>query len=249
MTRSTWPAAAALEAPAAAPSVTPVSHTYAHDSGTASSVANGVTLTNTFFKGHKIMDANGGFGSIVDDGAKTAVTVNAVTGDSEITTGNVWLTNPRLVLPTPLMGDFTYSLRFSGDSPMGSLYSQLGILVGDGDTTNQCHAVCARMGRWNTTLAQTKAYYLVDSGGTLETAAGTVAWSTTRGIQIKRTGGTMTLSARIGTGDSWVAYSTQDLDVAGGRCYASVVFYAAAAGEVFNFYDGVLTGFEWTATP
>jgi hypothetical protein len=187
--------------------------------------------------------------SSVADGATCDVVVNAVAGDSESTTGNFWLTNPRLYLDTPLMGDFTYSMRFDSDASMGSALSHLALMVGDGDASSECHGICARFGRWQTANGRNTTYYLVDTGGTSESNSDAVAWTTAREIQIKRVAGTITVSTRVGTGDSWVAYSTQKLDVAGGHCYAALVFYAATNGETFRFYAGSITGSEYTASP
>ena len=226
--------------PAAGGAVTAVSVTLAPAAGTPSSIADGATLDAGLLRGWRVADANTALVSIVDDGTTCDVVVNAVSGDSESTTGNFWITNPRLYLDTPLMGDFTYSMRFDSDANMGSALSHFALMVGDGDTAGECHGVCARFGRWQTSNGRNTAYYLVDTGGTLESNADAVAWTTAREIQIKRV---------AGTGDAWVAYSAQKLDVAGGHCYAALVFYAATNGETFRLYAGSLTGFEYTATP
>lgn len=236
--------------PAAGGAVTAVAVTLAPAAGTPSSIADGATLSAGLLSGWKVKDANTALVSIVDDGTTCDVVVNAVSGDSESTTGNFWLTNPRLYLDTPLMGDFTYSMRFDGDTGMGGTgTSHIALMVGDGDTSGECHGVCARFGRWNTSLGRNTAYYLVDTGGTLESATDALAWTTAREIQIKRVAGTITVSTRVGATDPWVAYSTQKLDVAGGHCYAAIVFYAVANGDTFRLYAGSLTGFEYTATP
>ena len=235
--------------PAGGSNVTAVAVTLAPAAGTPSSVADGATLDAGLLRGWKVKDANGALVSIVDDGTTCDVVVNAVAGDSESTTGNFWLTNPRLYLDTPLMGDFTYSMRFDSDASMGSALSHLALMVGDGDASSECHGICARFGRWQTANGRNTTYYLVDTGGTSESNSDAVAWTTAREIQIKRVAGTITVSTRVGTGDSWVAYSTQKLDVAGGHCYAALVFYAATNGETFRFYAGSITGSEYTASP
>lgn len=229
--------------------LTPVAITLAPDSGTPSSIADGATLDAGLFSGWKIKDANSGFVSIADDGTTCDVVVNAVSGDSEMTTANIWLTNPRIYLDTPLMGDFSFSMRFDSDAAMGSALTQLALMVGDGNAVNEAHGVCARFGRWQTSNGRNIAYYLVDSGGTLESASDAVAWATSRELQIKRVAGTITVSKRVGAGDSWAAYSTQNLDVAGGHCSVAIIFYAATAGEKFRFYLGEVSGYEYTASP
>jgi hypothetical protein len=237
-------------APAGGSNVVEVSSTLAPSSGTPSSIADGATLDAGLLKGWKVKDANTSLVSIVDDGTTCDVVLDAVAGDSESTTGNFWLTNPRLYLDTPLMGDFTYSMRFDGDTGMGSPgTSHIALMVGDGDTLGECHGVCARFGRWQTTNGRNTAYYLVDTGGTFDSPLDALAWTTAREIQIKRVAGTITVSTRVGATDPWVAYSTQKLDVAGGHCYAALVFYAAANGDTFRLYAGSLTGFEYTASP
>jgi hypothetical protein len=231
-------------------SVVAVSETLAPSAGTPSSIADGATLDAGLLRGWKVKDANGSLKTMVDDGTTLDIVLDAVAGDSESTTGNFWLTNPRLYLDTPLMGDFTYSMRFDGDTGMGSPgLSHIALMVGDGDTLGECHGVCARFGRWSTSLGRNTTYYLVDTGGTYDSPLDALAWTTAREIQVKRVGGTITVSTRVGATDPWVAYSTQKLDVAGGHCYAALVFYAAANGDTFRLYAGSLTGFEYTATP
>jgi len=234
---------------AAGGAVTAVSVTLAPAAGTPSSVADGATLDAGLLNGWKVADANSALVSIVDDGTTCDVVVNAVSGDSESTTGNFWITNPRLYLDTPLMGDFTYSMRFDSDANMGNTASHLALMVGDGDTAGECHGVCARFGRWGYPTGRNTTYYLAATDDTFESPSDALAWTTAREIQIKRVAGTITVSTRVGTGDAWVAYSTQKLDVAGGHCYAALVFYAATNGEKFRFYAGSLAGFEYTATP
>tara|TARA_R110002012_G_scaffold168367_1_gene331836 strand:- start:44 stop:724 length:681 start_codon:yes stop_codon:yes gene_type:complete len=226
-----------------------VSETLAPSAGTPSSIADGATLDAGLLRGWKVKDANGSLKTMSDDGTTLDIVLDAVSGDSESTTGNFWLTNPHLFFDTPLMGDFTYSLRFDSDASMGSALSHLALMVGDGSASGKCHGVCARFGRWQTTNGRNTTYYLVDTGGTSESNSDAVAWTTAREIQIKRTAGTITVSTRVGATDSWVAYSTQKLDVAGGHCYAAIVFYAATNGEKFRLYAGSLTGFEYTANP
>jgi hypothetical protein len=229
--------------------VTEVTQRWSAASGTPSSIADGATLDASMFNGWKVKDANGGFKTISDDGTTCDIVVDNATGDSEISTGNVWLTNPRLYYDTPLMADFEVSFRFDSDAAMGSAITQFALMVGGGDASAECHGVAARFGRWQTTNGRNTAYYLVDTGGTNESAGDAVAWTTAREIQVKRVQDTITVSKRVGEGDSWTAYSTQKLDVVGGGCIVSLVFYAATNGEKFRFYSGRLSGFQYTANP
>lgn len=219
------------------------SHPFAQDSGTPTSIATDAILDATLFKGAKVVDVNGGIKAITCDGDKTTVAVDNVAGDSEMTTANVLLTNPRLEIQKDLIGDWSFSLRFDAPSNMGSAITHFGLLLGWGVVSGECHGVCARFGRWQTSNGRNTVYYLVDTGGISQTASDAVAWTTEREIQVKRVGSTITASTRVGATDAWVAYSTKDLDVAGYVARASVVFYANANGEIFDFHDGALDGF------
>jgi hypothetical protein len=219
------------------------SHPFAQNSGTPSSIAADAILDATLFKGAKVVDVNGGFKAISSDGDKTTVAVDNVANDSEMTTANVLLTNPRLEIQKDLIGDWSFSLRFDAPSNMGNAITHFGLLLGWGAVSGECHGVCARFGRWQTANGRNTVYYLVDTGGISQTASDAVSWTTEREIQVKRVGKTITASTRVGATDSWSAYSTKDLDVAGYIARASVVFYANANNEIFDFHGGALDGF------
>lgn len=228
--------------------VTAVSVSQTPDGGTPTSTADGATLDATAFVGFEVQDPSSLLVSLTDDGSDTVVTPKL--GGSEMSSANALIADVGFFWPAEIMGDFELAVRMRSDS--GATNRQIGLVVGTGDTTNECGMTCLRYGRWNATTAQAK-LYANSNASTANTGAASYFWTSDHWYRLKRVGQVIS-TAHGGTGaePSWEAdFTSNKWDRSGGAARVGVLFYSptATTGDAFQITDVRLTASEYTATP
>ena len=231
--------------------VTAVAQTLSPASGTPSSIADGATLDAGMLNGWVVKDPNGVFNAVVDDG--TTCNIKFDQGDGGTGTpsnGNGFLTNGRIQYPSLLMGDFDFAIYVDQGGSANSVNTEIAIMAGAGDTSNEAHWLGHRYGRWNAANAKYYGMGAWGSGALIYNGTSNVSRTTARWVGIKRV--SQTVSFREGGTAATPSWSDTDKqwDAGGGAARIAISFYAGGSDEeTYRLYKVILNGSEYTATP
>ncbi len=216
-------------------------------SGTPSSIADAATLDAGLFAGWKVADPYGIFNSMSDDGTTFDVAFDRGTGGtSSLNLSNAYLTQGRIFYPEQIEGDFEMTMRVDQSANAAHTATEIAIMAGAGNTTNEAHHIAHRYGDYLTATAAYKRTFAAGGGNKEEN--GTTAISRTaapRWVRLQRVGQTIRYSeGGTASTPSWTDVD-EEWDTGGATVDIGVAFYAGSTTEeTYRIYEVTLTGTE-----
>ena len=236
-------------------SVTDINASLTPSSGTVSISDNKVV--NGMLNGWKVSDPQSGIDGLTDDGNKFRISFLSCSGNAEWAhTSGVCEKQPILLYPKPVMGDFTFEVKFTGASSGAALrHIYVGTFTvpsnGAGDTPDWSHHMGARFGRWQSANGAPRAAFCTSAGSKSVTITAQ-AWDQDHWLKVQRSEETITMSHKYGSG-SYAAITTGDkMDIGGGATNLGIGVMTTSGSGSEDYVDILsvsLTSHEWTASP
>lgn len=239
-------------APAGGSSVVEVSGTWTPSSGTPSSIADGATLDAGLLSAWKVADASGIFNSMVDDGTTLDIAFDRGSGGTtSLNLGNAYLTQGRIFYPAQLMGDFEFLVRVDSAANAADLNTEIGLMVGGGNTSNEAHHVTHRAGDWlTTTFAYKRSAAAFTTNKTENGSTGISRSASPYWIGLRRVGQAIGFGEGGTSASPSFTWADEEWDTGGGAVDLGLAFFAgSASAETYRIYEVRLTGSEYTASP
>ena len=215
-------------------------------------------VTEGLLKGWKVSDPQSGIASLADDGSEFTVKIQATTSNYEwLGTSGVAEKQPIIYYPTPLMGDFTFEVKFTGASS-GNAYRM--IFIGGfalpsgavGDTPNWSHHFGCRFGRWNASDGKPTAGFSTSNGKTTADITNQ-DWDQDNWLKLQRSGETITASHKYGGGAYATITAADKWDIGGGATNIGIGFMTRGADggseDDIDLLSVSLRGYDWTDDP
>lgn len=215
-------------------------------------------VNNGLLKGWKVSDPQSGIDSLADDGSEFTVKIQATTSNYEwLGTSGVAEKQPIIYYPNPVMGDFTFEVKFTGASS-GNAYRM--IFMGGfalpsgavGDTPNWSHHFGCRFGRWSGSDGKPTAGFSTSNGKTVVSVTNQ-DWDQDNWLKLQRSGETITASHKYGGGAYAAIAAADKWDIGGGATNLGIGFMTQGADggseDDIDLLSVSLTAFKWTASP
>jgi hypothetical protein len=239
---------------AAGGAVTAVAFTGTPSAGTPSSLADGATVDAGVLSGLKIHDPHGALNSAIDGGTTQDIAFDRGSGNAANATlnlGNAWLNQPRFYYPELMMGDFEITLYVDQSANAASTATEIGLIAGGGNTSNEAHHINHRFGDYLTSTAAYKTGYAAGTGSYELNGSTAISRSAApRWIRLQRIGAVVRFSeGGVAATPSW-SDTDEQWDAGGGAVYVGFSLHAGSATEeTYRIYKITITGSEYTATP